>query len=102
MSNELGIIAASAILRTEAQSLYPKDNRKDEERRNKYVEDHLHEMHPQVLASLDNWAARQRWHVCNKRWRIFDNDPFLDITLKNILIPRVNLWEDYLITEKTA
>lgn len=57
---ELGLIAASAILRSEAQILYSKDNKKDEERRNKYIEENLATMHSQVLDSLQQWQNRQR------------------------------------------
>lgn len=56
----LGLMAASAILRTEAQVLYPKDNKKDEARRAAYIDEHIAMVHPQVVASLQRWEARQR------------------------------------------
>jgi hypothetical protein len=96
-----GSIAARAIASTTALSLYPEmpnNKKKDAENRKKreeYVEKHWREVHLQIVKNMPAWEARQRYNSCDRKWRIYDNDLFLD-KLKNQMMPQTNLFEEFL------
>lgn len=52
-------MAARAVMRTEAEKLYPGRSPKAEDQRERYVEDHWHEVYPAIVAGCRDWQARQ-------------------------------------------
>ena len=96
-----GYVAARAATSTAALILYPEmpnNKKKDAENRKKreeYVETHWRETHLQIVKNMPAWEARQRYNSCDRKWRIYDNDPFLD-KLKDQMMPQTNLFEEFL------
>lgn len=104
-------IAAMAVVRGDAQALYPKDTPKDRERRDKYVEEHWRKVHPIVLAGLYKWKQRQRYVIHERRILPVLQNKWLNwipgykafvlrfshlAERKDTLIPKSQHWSQYL------
>ena len=100
-----GSYAARAVARNEAEILYPTpENPKRlsevKKKREKYVDEHWRKIHPSIVEFMPKYETRQRYHLCDKKWRIYDNDLFLD-KLKEQMIPKDNLFKEFLENDKT-
>ena len=86
MKSYQGFYAAGAIARTEAQILFPKDNKKDKEKRDQYVEENWRKIHPQILFTMSQWEDRQ----------VYNNSPDKTPELKDKLIPPFTPFKEFL------
>lgn len=88
-------MAARAVTMSKAEIIYPthpnpKRASETKAKRAKYVEEHWHEVHPQILATLQANETRQRYKLIEQRTFDYLNG------LKNNMIPRINHWEEHL------